>query len=68
MPPINATTLTSIEAAELLRRTPVTLERWRRLRIGPPYFRIHGRVLYDRVELETWMAEQKRATLVELND
>ena len=53
--------LTTSEAADLLRRRPPTLERWRRQRIGPPFYRINGRVAYDRDDIEAWLVEQKRA-------
>jgi hypothetical protein len=55
-------TLTPREAAAHLKRSVVTLERWRRLRIGPPYFRVCGRVLYDAVDIGRWLEEQKQAT------
>lgn len=42
----NDALLTSTEAAKYLRRSPVTLERWRRLGIGPEYVRVSGRPLY----------------------
>ena len=39
------------EAAKYLRRAEVTLERWRRLGIGPQYVRVNGRPLYPLREL-----------------
>jgi hypothetical protein len=50
--------LTTSELAAELKRTAHTLERWRRLRIGPPYIRLQGRVLYDRMAVEQWLREQ----------
>lgn len=50
--------LTTAELAAELKRTAHTLERWRRLRIGPPYLRLQGRVLYDRQAVEQWLQEQ----------
>lgn len=51
--------LTTEEAAAELRRSPATLRRYRRLRIGPPYIRLQGgRVLYDRNKIETWLQDQ----------
>lgn len=47
--------LTTRELAAELKRAPETLVRWRRLRIGPPYQRIQGRVLYDRKQVERWL-------------
>lgn len=51
--------LTTRELAAELKRTPETLERWRRKRVGPPYQRsVGGRVLYDRKQVETWLDAQ----------
>lgn len=50
--------LTTSELAIELKRAPETLTRWRRLRIGPPYIRLQGRVLYDRQAVEKWLQEQ----------
>lgn len=55
-------TLTPREAAASLKRSVVTLERWRRLRCGPPFFRVCGRVLYDAGDIAAWIEEQKQAT------
>lgn len=52
-------TLTAPEAAALLKRSPVTLERWRRLRIGPPYLRICGRVLYRAEDIDAWLESNR---------
>ena len=53
-----AETLTTRELASKLKRAPETLERWRRLRIGPPYISLQGRVLYDRKAVEAWLQAQ----------
>ncbi len=50
--------LTTNELATELKRAPETLVRWRRLRMGPPYLRIQGRVLYDREALDKWLQAQ----------
>lgn len=47
--------LTTQELAIELKRTPETLIRWRRKRVGPPYVRLQGRVLYDRRIVENWI-------------
>lgn len=49
--------LTTSELATELKRSPETLIRWRRLRIGPPFLRLQGRVLYDRKAVEEWLAK-----------
>ncbi|MGH8074970.1 MAG: helix-turn-helix domain-containing protein [Lysobacter sp.] len=51
--------LTTKELASELKRSPETLLRWRRQRIGPPYLRVQGRVLYDRNQVEAWLASQQ---------
>ena len=38
--------LTQIELAERWKLSTRTLERWRSLKIGPPYVRIGGRIRY----------------------
>lgn len=55
----NTERLTEREAADEVRRTPETLKRWRRLRKGPPFIRLQGRVLYDRAKLNAWLASQE---------
>lgn len=50
--------LTEQETADLMRRSAATISRYRRLRIGPPYIRMQGRVLYDRNAVEAWLQAQ----------
>jgi len=52
-------TITPREAAALLKRSVVTLERWRRVRIGPPFYRVCGRVLYSSAAIATWIESQR---------
>ncbi|MGY0503814.1 helix-turn-helix domain-containing protein [Luteimonas sp. e5] len=59
-----AENLTTRQAAAWLSRSDETLKRWRRHRIGPPYFTINGRVLYSREALAAWVEEQREATEV----
>jgi hypothetical protein len=52
--------LTTSELAIELKRSPETVKRWRRLRLGPPWIALPGgRVLYDRAEVERWLEEQR---------
>ena len=51
--------LTTNELAAQLKRAPETLVRWRRLRQGPPYLRLQGRVLYDQAAVERWLQAQQ---------
>jgi hypothetical protein len=49
--------LTTAEMAGELKRSPETLIRWRRLRVGPPFIRMQGRVLYDRAAVQKWLQD-----------
>ena len=48
--------------AERLGITPKTLENWRSLGKGPPYFKLGSRVLYDDVETDAWLAARRRTS------
>lgn len=48
--------LTQAEAAELLRLSERTLERWRVVGGGPVFCKLGKRVLYRRADLEKWIA------------
>jgi excisionase family DNA binding protein len=47
------------EAAEYLRISHQTLERWRRTKSGPPYVAVGGRRLYLRTDLDEWLHAQR---------
>jgi excisionase family DNA binding protein len=48
------------EAANYLRVSSSTLAKWRMRREGPPYERCGSRViLYDRAELDAWLARRR---------
>lgn len=47
--------INAAEAAREVHRSPETLARYRRLRTGPSYVRINGRVLYSRALLRQWV-------------
>ena len=40
--------------------SPRTLERWRWLKLGPPYLKLGGRVAYRLEDIEAYEAEQLR--------
>ncbi len=52
--------LTTEEAAKLLRIGRRTLANMRWDKIGPPYRRHGGRILYDREELLEWSRRHRR--------
>jgi hypothetical protein len=45
--------------AERTGLRPKTLENWRSLRIGPPYYKLGARVMYDDAETDAWLAEHR---------
>lgn len=47
------------ELAEFLRRDEGALANWRYQGIGPPYVKVHGRILYDWADVHAWLAGQK---------
>ena len=52
-------------AAEYLGVKPRTLEKWRRVGGGPPFFKLGRVVVYDLSELEAWLAARKRTSTSE---
>ncbi len=58
--------LVATEVAAMLRVKESTVLdwRWQTLRtgrpVGPPSFRVQGRVVWDAAELEAWIAEQRQ--------
>jgi hypothetical protein len=48
--------LTTREVASRLRVHQRTVERWRRMNMGPPFLKIMGRVLYRLEDVETYEA------------
>lgn len=39
-----------------------TLDQWRYLGTGPPYYKLGRRVRYSLAELDTWLAERRKAS------
>jgi hypothetical protein len=58
----NGKLLDTREAAEYLRRSPITLAEWRQAKRGPPYIRVGGNptgaVLYRVEDLDAWIESQ----------
>jgi predicted DNA-binding transcriptional regulator AlpA len=52
--------LTQDEAADFLRLSPRTLERYRVTGCGPIYVKLGGRVVYRPSDLEEWIAARVR--------
>jgi len=54
--------LTPLETASLLQVTEGTLRQWRYMRKGPRFIKTGRKVLYDIVDIETWIAKRKIQT------
>ncbi len=53
--------LTKAETAEEIQKSEATLDRWHRLRVGPPRTKLGRTVLYRRDTLKAWLAAQEEA-------
>lgn len=53
--PVLSDYFTQKQAAAQLKVTDRTLERWQRLREGPPITRLGRRILYRRSSLQAWL-------------
>jgi hypothetical protein len=62
VPDVNDEYLTTEEAARILKRSAKTLEYWRLVGKGPPYYRQIRAVRYLRSELLAWGASQRVAS------
>lgn len=51
--------LTSIEAAVYLDITPETLANWRYLNRSPVYYKIGGKIIYTKADLDAWIRKFK---------
>jgi len=51
--------LTTKEVAEILRKQPDTIAKWRKLKKGPPWFIIEGQIFYDYGKLLEWIKEKQ---------
>ena len=47
---------TTFEAAKYLKTARQTLAKWRWMKIGPSYYRIGGRILYLKEDLDAFLA------------
>jgi predicted DNA-binding transcriptional regulator AlpA len=53
---------TSRAAAERIGLAPKTLDNWRSLGTGPPFYKLGGRIVYDDAEVDAWMAKRRRTS------
>lgn len=51
------------EAAEYLGVAESTLRTWRHTHTGPQSYRLGVKVLYDRADLDDWLAAEKASTV-----
>jgi hypothetical protein len=58
--PLLSEYFTQEEAATELKVTERTLDRWQRLREGPPITRLGRRILYRRSSLQAWLRRLER--------
>ena len=54
--------LTTSEAGNFLRISPITLGRWRIEGYGPPFRKFGRRVVYSRDDLLAWANQQARSS------
>ena len=57
--PLLSEYFTQEEAASELKVTDRTLDRWQRLREGPPVTRLGRRILYRRASLQAWLRKRE---------
>jgi hypothetical protein len=57
--PLLSEYFTQEEAATELKVTERTLDRWQRLREGPPITRLGRRILYRRSSLQAWLRKRE---------
>lgn len=48
------------EAGEFLNVSPATLSRWRRRKVGPPFFQIGDVARYSPPSVRAWVRDQER--------
>jgi hypothetical protein len=54
--------INQVELSRRWRLSPRTLERWRYQGTGPQFLKVGGRVVYRLADIETFEAEQVRAS------
>jgi predicted site-specific integrase-resolvase len=59
---VNNENLTTAELSKEFKVADITLRGWRHRGIGPRWFKLGGRVVYKRSDVEAWMQEQYEQT------
>ena len=54
--------LTAEEVAGIIQKPERTLRDWRKRRIGPPFYKLHGDIRYGLADLYGWLGAQWKAT------
>lgn len=54
--------LDTVEAAARCNRPEQTLRNWRHAGVGPPSFKLRGRVVYSEADLLAWLDAEKKAS------
>jgi predicted DNA-binding transcriptional regulator AlpA len=49
-------------AAQRIGLAGKTLDNWRSQGSGPPYYKLGGRIVYDDVEVDAWLAARRRTS------
>jgi hypothetical protein len=47
------------EVAAYYRKSEKTLANWRSAEIGPPWYKVNGRVLYDWADVRAWLSGRR---------
>lgn len=62
MPEVTSEPLTTEEVAGMTRIPTATLRYFRYLGTGPRSYKLGRKVVYDRADVDAWIAEQKKST------
>jgi hypothetical protein len=54
---VAAALLSEQDAAEILHAKKQTMRAWRNRRKGPPFYKLNGRILYKREDLQAWIEQ-----------
>ena len=55
--------LSKAQAAAYINKSDATLDRWNRLRVGPPRTKLGSSVYYREAALKAWLVTQEQASL-----